>query len=47
MTTPDMSGVKFQVKPEITPDAAEQNGGLSGVTVGSYRNMNWSQSKQA
>ena len=39
--TPDMSGVrrmsgvKFQIKPEITPDAAGQNAGLSGVTAGS------------
>ena len=29
--TQDMSGVKIQIKSEITPDAA----GLSGVTTGS------------
>ncbi len=38
--TPDIrwtgvSGVKVQIKSEITPDAAGQNAGLSGVMAGS------------
>ena len=32
-TCPALSGVNIQIKSEITPDAAGQNAGLSGVLI--------------